>query len=430
MKPYSDLISTWAGVYKIDPVVAAALFWHESFSVAAARKQDPKTIMSPTGEGYGIGQINPKVWVGAKTPWGETITLEKLANPEFNIRFALAYFSSLSGSIDQKYHQYSGAADFVLSSSLPKGYVPTGGGPSIKAQGETRVQQKAATAGAEAVAYDKWVVRNPNGTIGFASIKDASKPPKNAIKVQGGLPLTQSQLLQAKQNIYDDLYLSFQGRPAPLRAVANILEKGLSQLGVMYALTTKPKQGPDRFIGSPIWNRTAAGIAGRAKDLYGQQWKPDREFIRKAIVESWDASTIDANLRSRPEYLQGPEFRTNVAQLSNVYQTIYGTPAKEAQQTIREAAGNGWTPDQFALWLRGQPEYTYSPEYLDKQLKLGQALGLVTGETPTLRPGPMPENTQPTGGNLPNNQLVPGKPQGIGRPTQPLVLSPLGGGNG
>lgn len=423
MRPYADSIWKWAQRYGVDPAVMATLFWRESFSVTATSGQDPSTVTSPAGA-VGIGQIMP-LHVGEKTPWGHIVSQSDLTNPEFNIHWSTWYFSNAVakyGSADAAYSQgynpgYTGPA---LTSLLPKGYVPRAG-LTPQEKGQATVEQKTATAQAQAVAYDKWVVRNPNGTIGFAAIRDAAHPPKGIIRVQGGLPLTQSQLLQAKQNIYDDLYLSFQGRPAPLRAVANILEKGMSQLGVMYALTTKPKKGPDRFVGSPIWNRTAAGITGRAKDLYGQNWKPDRDLIRKAIVESWDAPTIDAKLRSRPEYLNGPEFKTNVAQLSNVFQSIYGTPSAEAQQTIKEAAGNGWAVDQFAYWLRGQPEYTSSPEYLQKTLSLGSALGLITGQVPTLGQGTPPPNLQPPGGKLPNNQLVPGKPQGIGsRP--PLVV--------
>jgi hypothetical protein len=423
MRSYADTIWKWSHVYGVDPAVMAALFWRESFS-AAGNAKDPATIVSPAGA-VGIGQIMPS-HVGEKTPWGHVVTQSDLNNPEFSIRWSSWFFSqqiSKYGSADRAYdHGYNpGYTGPALTSLLPKGYVPRAGlSPTEK--GQTSVEQQAATASAKAVAYDKWVVRNPNGTIGFASITDASKPPKNAIRVQGGLPLTQSSLLQAKQNVYDDLYLSFQGRPAPLRAVANIMEKGLSQLGVMYALTSKPPKGPDRFIGSPIWNRTAAGIAGQAKQIYGGQWKPDRELIRKAIVESWDANTIQEKLRERPEYLQGPEFKTNVAQLSNVYQSIYGTPNSVAQQTIKEAAANQWTADQFASWLRGQPEYTTSHEYTNKSLAVAQALGLVTGQVAVLRPGQAPANTQPAAGVLPNNPLVSGKPQGTGQADQPQLV--------
>src|SRR4051812_4479519 len=78
MRPYADAIWKYATEAGVDKVVAATLLWHEGFAEAARRGVDPNTIMSPTGEGFGPAQINPKVWLGKTTPWGETITQAKL----------------------------------------------------------------------------------------------------------------------------------------------------------------------------------------------------------------------------------------------------------------------------------------------------------------------------------------------------------------
>jgi soluble lytic murein transglycosylase-like protein len=131
MRDYADKIWTWADKYGIDKVVAASLFWRESFAEAKRRGKDPATIMSPTGKGVGIGQINP-IHVGERTPWGHTITRADLNNAQFNIRWSMYYFSqqvAKYGNYNDAYSKgynngYTGAP---LTSLLPKGYVPRGG---------------------------------------------------------------------------------------------------------------------------------------------------------------------------------------------------------------------------------------------------------------------------------------------------------------
>ena len=432
MLPYSDTIRRWAQEYGVDIVIAAALFWRESFAEAKRRGVPPETILSSAGA-VGIGQIMP-LHIGSATPWGQPLTAEDLTNADRNIRWALWFFAQkvrdVGGGYDAGYAQgYNpGYPGPPLTSLLPKGYVPEAG-LTPREQAEETVQQQQQTEGVKAELYDRWVVRNPNGTLGFAPIKDASKPPptleqigkdekgrpaKPYLILYENQPLTLTTLTRARSR-FDTLFLAYAGRTATNREVANLLEANASDYGIAITLSKKPE-----FFKSPIWKSHANGIIGKARELYGQNWKPkgakgdvksDFDWIRRAIAEDWDPATLDTNLRNRPDFLQGPVFKTGMAQFSNVFQTIYGTPNKQSQQNIREAVANGWSTDQWAMWLRAQPEYTYSVEYLDKALQLGDALGLITGAVPTLVSGAPPKNTQPPlGGGLPDNQLVQGKP--------------------
>ena len=434
MITFAGQIWKWAKEYGVDPIVMAALFWRESFSEATRTGQDPRTIVSPTGEGVGIGQINPNAHVGEKTPWGAKITRQLLNNADFNIHWSAYYFSqqvAAFGDYDRAYQAYAAGPNNPdaykgppLLTTLPKGYVPQAG-LSPTQQGQKTVEQQHATDVAKAVAYDRWVVRNPNGTLGFAEIKDQNKPPKNIIVAQG-LPLTRSDLLRAKSTL-DDLYQSYAGRPATNREVAGILESGISQFGLMTQLSKQPS-----FKQSPVYTRHAAGIVGTGRKMFGANWKGDDEFVRQAIVGSWDGDTIVEKLRQRPEYLTGPVYQGTVASLRNVYQTIYGVPDQYADVSIKEAALQDWSPDQFAGWLRGQPQYTSSPEYQSKALSFLDQLGLITGSVPVLKPGKAPQNTQPAGGVLPDSPRIPGKPAPgmVGTLSPSAALTPALAGRG
>lgn len=406
MRPYADTIWKFARAYGVDPVVAAGLYWRESFA-AAGKGQDPATITSPAGA-VGIGQIMP-LHVGGKAPWG-TLTQSDLTNPARNIQWSMWFFAQKVdqfGDYNAAYNQgynpgYKGAD---LTSLLPKGYVPRSGlAPQQK--GQVAAETAAATAAAKAQIYDRWVVRNPNGTLGFAKIKDATRPPKNVV-VAGGQPLTLSAFQQAKTT-YDNYYYTYLGRPATNREVAALLEHPTSEYQLTLSLSKKPG-----FEHSPIWKSHANGIVGVAQSLYGNNWKPtskaDKELIRRAIVENWDQATLEENLRNRPAYLQGPVFKDGVAKFSNAFQSIYGAPGADAQQLVREAVASGWTGDEWAMWLRAQPAYTTSPEYQANALNIATQLGLVTGRVPALKPGAPPENVQPKPGTgIPESARIPG----------------------
>jgi hypothetical protein len=62
-------------------------------------------------------------------------------------------------------------------------------------------------------------------------------------------------------------------------------------------------------------------------------------------------------------------------------------PDVNGNATIRQATKQGQSPDEFASWLRAQPEYQYSSEFKSRTLGVAQALGFVTGQMPTLGAG-------------------------------------------
>jgi hypothetical protein len=55
--------------------------------------------------------------------------------------------------------------------------------------------------------------------------------------------------------------------------------------------------------------------------------------------------------------------------------------------TIKRAVLNGWSQDQFAKYLRGQPEYSKSQEWGSAVNGLLDTLGMVTGQGVVMTPG-------------------------------------------
>jgi len=377
MRPYADLIAKYAKEAGVDKVVGAALLWHESFSEAARLGVSPDTITSPTGEGVGPGQINPKVWVGKKTPWGHVITQSDLTNPDFNIRFSMTYFASLPGSTDQKYARYSGGANYTLSTGLPKGYVPRSDlTPTQKGQ-KTAVQDAANTA-AKSVLFDSWAVLTTNGKVKFVSITDSTKPPKNVL-MYGPTPLTQTQFQTVWKQNYADTFTSYTGRQASGKEISNILKNAPSLYTLANTLALTPS-----FQSSPTYKAHAPGIVAIAKQALGGNWKVDRTFIAKAIAQNWDQATLLQNVKQLPEYQSGPQFKDDVAKATNVYTQIYGNADAGANTWIAARVKEGWTNDDIGMQLRNDPAYKQSQEYKSRVLSFAQQLGLLTGHQVSL----------------------------------------------
>lgn len=286
------------------------------------------------------------------------------------------------------------------------------------------------------VVDDKWVVLDRDGRIKYTPITDTSKPPSNVLRY-GPTPLTQSGSVNGqsfisiwKQN-YQDYFYAYTGRQASGKEIAGILKSGIgiygltnglaqnkpvSQIvggapakltpGQSSGLTATPhtaSTAPVNFQNSPIYKQQAAGKIQYAKSILGQGWKPNTALIGEAIAQNWDQSTLYAHLRSLPAYLNGPEFKDGVSKKVTLYQSIYGTPTPDALHTVGQAQLAGWTDDEFASYLRAQPQYTKSPEYVSKLLSFGQQLGLITGMQPTLQPG----GTTPLNPNKSTKQTVP-----------------------
>lgn len=282
------------------------------------------------------------------------------------------------------------------------------------------VSESVASAKAEAHIQDgtQWVVQQTNklgDVIGFTYSTGANAP-KNVLLINGE-PATKNDLSQAWSAEYADTYAQFTGKQATPAQIASIVGSGVSVYGLRSQLASTSS-----FATSPIYKSSAAGLQGDAKTILGTN--APQSLVTQAIAENWDQATFEAKLRALPAYTSGPEFQTNVAQMTTTYQGIYGTPDSTAQQSIKEAAAAGWSTDQFASYLRTQPQYKTSLEYATNATSFLDAMGLLTGARPTLQPG-----KPATGGTpVPNSQIVPGAPTTL---PSPLTLKPaLAGAQG
>jgi hypothetical protein len=216
----------------------------------------------------------------------------------------------------------------------------------------------------------------------------AVRNPANAVKVFGQ-PLTRSQFLSQQSQI-NDLYLSFVGRKATPKQVAHILTSGMSTYQIKVQLSNSKG-----FVGSPVWRQNAPGYQSVWSQMYGAETTIDNKEIRYAIVNNLGGEGFAQRLRNRPDYVRSNEFKANEATLSTVYTKIFGVPGAAGESVVKTAAINGWNQDQFASYLRAQPQYTNSEEFQTKALNFASALGLVTGNVPTMAQGFGGANTNP-----------------------------------
>jgi len=231
----------------------------------------------------------------------------------------------------------------------------------------------------------------------------AVKNPRNAIKVFGQ-PLTRSQFLSAQSQL-NDTFLSFTGKKGTVKQVAHFLSSGQStyQLKVQLSKTKG-------FVGSPVWRQHAPQAESVWSAIYGAETKPDQEVIRYAIVNNLYGDDLATVLRKRPDYVKSNEFKGQEATLAIVYTRIYGVPGANGENVVKTAVLNGWNQDQFASYLRAQPQYTNSEEFQSKALNFASALGMVAGGFPTMTPGSGGTNPNTnTAGNLkPDPRVMPG----------------------
>jgi hypothetical protein len=231
----------------------------------------------------------------------------------------------------------------------------------------------------------------------------AVRNPANAIKVFGQ-PITRSQYLSEQRQI-NDLYLTFTGKKGTPRQVAHVLTSGMStyQLKVQLSKTKG-------FVGSPVWRQNAPKAESVWAGIYGPESKPNQEVLRYAIVNNLYGDDLATVLRKRPDYVTSNEFKGNEATLSTVYTRIFGVPGTSGESVVKTAAINGWNPDQFASYLRAQPQYTNSEEFQTKALNFASALGLVTGNVPTMTQGfgGVNTNLNTAGALKPDPRVMPG----------------------
>lgn len=382
-------IQAAANAANVDPIYFASLLLLESGA-------NYKTSDSSKGA-IGIGQLEPGTFVGQPVPWDSTrtITLQDLKDPTTNLRLAAYHVGALVGRFGYA-GAYSGKPGtynpyYTGDSRDPKGagpqafiqkwsgqYVPAT--PSTSPPGPAGVQVPGGTAPAtNDVTYDRWAVLGADGRVKFVKITNAAVPPKNVLHY-GPTPLTQTGFINNWKQVYQDTFFSYTGRQASGKEIANILKNVPTLYTLANVLMTTKS-----FATSPSYKAHAPGIIAIAKQKFGDNWKVDKTLVGQAIAQNWDQATLEEHLRERPEYENGPAFKTTLAQMDNTYQQIYGASTDPGtQQLINHVAKDGWSQDQFAAFLRTQPEYKGSQEFKSKAISFAQQLGLITGNQVTL----------------------------------------------
>lgn len=291
----------------------------------------------------------------------------------------------------------------------------------IKATTDLTTVKAEARASAEATAHvadgTQWVVEQKNkigDTIGF-SYSTGPNPPKNVLLINGA-PATKSDLQASWNSQYADTYAQFTGKQATPAQISKILASGVSVYGLRSQLATQPS-----FTSSPVYKSSAAGLQGDAKTILGGN--APQSLINQALAENWDQATYEAKLRALPAYTKGPEFQTNLDQLQQVYQGIYGSVDEQTAQNLKEYAAAGWTPTMLGTYLRSQPQYKTSAEAQGNALGFLDSMGLLIGARPVLTP------SKPIAGGAagPNSARIPGSPMPISAPgtfTPKLATAP------
>lgn len=209
----------------------------------------------------------------------------------------------------------------------------------------------------------------------------------------------------------DPIFEAYSGRRATRAEAKQAISKGWSDYHLQVVLS-----GRKSFVGSPIWKAQAPGYQSVYREIYGDR-KADNRLLAYAIIHNLGATGFAEQLRQGKGYLKSQEFAAGVANLQNVYQSIFGSPDAQGLYVIKQATLHGWTTDQFAKYLRAQPEYQRSEEFRGNAEKLAA----VFGGTPTLTqaealapPGPVmnvPKDPRlsPPGEEEPTKTTQPGK---------------------
>lgn len=408
--PYADSIWRWAKQYGVPAIVLAALLWQESKGDQGAR--------NPKSGALGLAQIQMDKygkfggWRGTTTKWGETIDDAFATNPDKSIRWAAWYLTELyQGDWDAAYGKYSGGAKVKLSSLYPKGYVPRSGGLSPSQAASTGAERQAAR---DALS-DPWVMgTNKKGKL-VLSFEDL--PPKN-VQILDGLPMRQSDFLRLKKAM-EKTYIMFTGNRPTNLMILDLAKNGWSE----YYLLDKVLSRMPGFKNSPIYKSGEAGgglfYEAASKGLLAVGGKLDDETVRQAIVNQWDGQVFQAQLRKLPGYVKSTEFKGKAATMQIAYSDIYGRADGRALAMIARATVGGWDPDQFSTWLRSRDEYVFTGEYRDKAVRLIEALGMMTGDVPTLTPAAPPPDRVGKDTPLPSDPRLTAE---AGLPTGPYLI--------
>lgn len=319
--------------------------------------------------------------------------------------FQLGQYAAATGSndIDAIWRAvYSPSGSFprnYISRNLPKGY------PAAVVAGETpkeQVQQSVYKSQLRAALLGKNV--NDPFVIGINNKGFVTSFNAKKSIMYDGQALRLSDV-QGVRNSIESLYVSYTGGRPSNRQVFQYIQKGWSP----YTLTVALSKGKN-FTKSPIWKSQAPAYRDAAKELLAPGETMPTNLVRSAIINNWSQQTFQSVLRAQPNYIKSNEFKGNTATMLNVHQSIMGVPNKGSLNSIKQATLAGWQPDQYAAWLRSQPQYVQSPEYQTKALSFLSALGLITGEQAVLEKGHVnpKQNPNPAGfGPLPKDKRLP-----------------------
>jgi hypothetical protein len=397
---YAPLILKWAGVYNVDPLYIASVLLTENAKADA-------TAVSSAGA-VGPAQIADKSVNPSLNPnaiWDGPAVLTDQWKQNFNnavkyVSWRVAGEINQYGSLDAAYGQgynpgYTGKPP---SKFLPSGYVPTTGAGTQATAAETAGTTAAGTAALKGLKSTQWAVLR-NGKVKFVTTRDKYDPstgaalpsaPKDSLKIFGQ-PLSASAFLQQYAQISDDYLAYTNGRPTFAQA-AQVIKKGTSQFQLRQQLAQTPG-----FVDSPVWKQTAPSYIGAWHKVYGPDSKPDQAAIRYGVANNLGDGFTDY-LRQRPDYQTSQEFKQQTATFSSIYGQIYGNPASDPKATerINAAALGGWSPDEFANYLRQQPEWKGSAEAQTLYFGLAQRMGLIQGDQTVIgTPHPTPAPTSP-----------------------------------
>lgn len=345
---------------------------------------------------------------------------------------------------DAGYQAYSGNKTVKITGLAPKGYVFTGGlSPTQKAVAGSEVHQAKIPytnpyvyVGADG-SLKKWGGTKPPteadlGT-GQGPISTGGRNPGKGTVARTvprggqpltyfGQPLTLSDYDQLKQHV-DGIYLAYAGRRATHREMQQVLANGTTDFQLQQNLA-----GQDSFTRSPVWKQTAPSYLAVARGIYGEQWSPttpeEKQLLRNAVVNNIGGTAFADQIRRLPGYVGTQEFKAAASQFSNVYRSIYGQGNPNELSIVKEATLAGWSPEQFSNYLRSLPEYTASGEYLYKATALADALGLITGQQTTLKPGQAPPNMAPKAPPIPNDPRIKGDPNKLPPQGAGLTVGP------
>jgi hypothetical protein len=177
------------------------------------------------------------------------------------------------------------------------------------------------------------------------------------------------EMLDKLREFYAPIYLAY-GQPEPTEETLKFLyQKQISDYALMIRLS-KSK----RFKDSPLWNAQVPGIKKAAADYLGPDDELDDEFLRLAVVQSWDEDFLLHRLREREDFRWSPKFKEEEAALLAAYQEIMGEIDQPMLAAVWEAVRGGWTRAQFARWLRNSAAYTHGREWAEKATVFARAM--------------------------------------------------------